>query len=82
MTSFQDCGFCVMKDVVYSYTITQLQQSRDWDYYSELLNGIGMGRAWQLWNGVQDARSREEEGQGSSSLLVPLGRAGIMPGAW
>ena len=51
----------------------------DQDYYNELLNERGMGRAWQLWNNIQDARRREEEGQGSSSSLVPLRRAGITP---
>ena len=55
------------------------KQSRDQEYYNELLNGRGMGRAQQLWNAIQDARRREKEGQGSSSSLVPLGRAGIMP---
>ena len=38
-----------------------------------------MRRAQQLWNAIQDARRREEEGQGSSSSLVPLSRGGITP---
>ena len=40
-----------------------------------------MRRAQQLWNAIQAARMREEEGQGSSSSPVPLGRAGMVPGA-
>ena len=56
-----------------------MAEQRDQEYYDELLNGRGMGRARQLWNALQDARRREEEGQGSSSSLVPLGRAGITP---
>ena len=51
----------------------------DMDYYRELLNRRGMGRAQQLLNTTQDVRRREEEGQRSSSLLVPLCRAGMVP---
>ena len=56
-----------------------MAEQRDQEYYDELLKGRGMGRAQQLCNALQDARRREEEGWGSSSLLVPLGRAVIMP---
>ena len=81
MTSFKDCSyyFIIKRCGLFLNNYKMAEQNRDREYYSELLNGRGMGRAWQLWNAIQDVRRREEEDWGSSSLLVSLGRAGIIP---
>ena len=39
----------------------------------------GMGRAQGLWQAVQKARGRREEGLGYSSPTIPAGREGIVP---
>ena len=61
------------------YNFKMAEWDGNMEYYRELLNMRGMGRAWQLWNAIQDVRRREGEGQGSSSLWVPLGRMEIEP---
>ena len=74
VASFQDWVFLHHKRCGLFLNSYKMAKQRDQDYYNELLNGRGMGRAQQFWNAIQDARRRKV--RDFSPHIVPLSRAG------